>query len=58
MDYLTQFFATQIDFRYDKKTNTYRALHLNADPTYVLYKDGRSRPTTPAEIAKQLEELG
>ena len=57
MDYITEFYATQIDFRYNRKTKTYGVVRLNADPTMVLYKDGRCRKTTNEEIVRQLKEL-
>jgi hypothetical protein len=56
-DILTQFHATQIDFRFNRKTKTYSVLRLNDDPTLVLYKDGRARKTTQEEISRQLEQL-
>jgi hypothetical protein len=57
MDYLTAFYATKIDFRYNRKTKTYSVVRLNADPTMVLYKDGCCRKTTDAEINRQLAQL-
>ena len=54
MNYLEQFFAKQIDFKYDKKSDSYLIQRLNADLSYVLYKDGRYRPTTEKEIKQQL----
>jgi len=56
-DFYEQYYASQIDFRYNRKTGTYSVLRLNADPSLVLYKDGRSRKTTEKEIARQLKEL-
>jgi hypothetical protein len=52
-----EFYATQIDFRYNRKTRSYSVVRLNADPTMVLYKDGRVRKTTDQEIDRQLKEL-
>ena len=57
MDYLTEFFATQIDFRFNRKTKTYSILRLNHDPSMILYKDGVSRKTTEEEIQRQFKEL-
>ena len=57
LSYLTEFYATQIDFRYNNKTKNHGVVRLNSDPTYVLYKDGRCRKTTEKEIIRQLEEL-
>ena len=51
------YYATQIDFRYNRKTKTYGVLRLNADPTYVLFKDGVTRKTTQQEIDSQLKQL-
>jgi len=56
-DFYTEFYATQIDFRYNRKTKTYSVVRFNADSTMVLYKDGRVRKTTDQEIARQLKEL-
>ena len=56
-DFYTEFYATQIDFRYNRKTKTYSVVRFNADPTMVLYKDGRCRKTTDQEIQRQLKEL-
>ena len=55
-DFLTEFHATQIDFRYNRKTKTYSVLRLNADPTMILYKDGVTRKTTEQEIDRQRRE--
>ena len=49
--------ATQIDFRYNRKTKTYAVVRLNSDPRMVLYKDGRARVTGQEEIERQLSEL-
>lgn len=57
MDYLTEFFSTQIDFRYNRKTKTYSVLRLNHDPSMILYKDGVSRKTTEEELIRQLKKL-
>lgn len=57
MDYLTEFYATQIDFRFNRKTKTYSVLRPNHDPSMVLYKDGISRKTTEEEILRQFKEL-
>jgi hypothetical protein len=56
-DFYTEFYATQIDFRYNRKTGTYSVVRLNADPSMVLYKDGVTRKTTGQEIDRQLREL-
>lgn len=56
-DYLTGFYATQIDFRFNPRTKTYGILRLNHDPSMILYKDGISRKTTEEEINRQLTEL-
>ena len=55
-DFLTEFYATQIDFRYNRKTKTYSVLRLNADPTMIMYKDGVTRKTTEQEIDRQRRE--
>ena len=57
MDYLEQYFAGQIDFRYNSKSKTYSVVRLNSDPTKVLYKDGRVRTTAETKIERQLNEL-
>ena len=57
MDYLNEFYATQIDFRFNRKTKAYSVLRLNHDPTMILYKDGVSRKTTEEELIRQLKEL-
>ena len=49
-DFYTEFYATQIDFRYNRKTGTYSVVRFNADPTMILYKDGVTRKTTDQEI--------
>ena len=56
-DFYAEYYATQIDFRYNRKTKTYGVVRFNADPTMVLYKDGRVRKTTEQEIIRQLKEL-
>lgn len=56
-DYLTGFYATRIDFRFNRRTKTYGILRLNHDPSMILYKDGVSRKTTEEEINRQLIEL-
>jgi hypothetical protein len=56
-DFYTEFYATQIDFRYNRKTGGYSVVRFNADPTMVLYKDGVTRKTTEEEIVRQLKEL-
>ena len=57
MDYLTEFFSTRIDFRYNRKTKTYSVLRLNHDPSMILYRDGVSRKTTEEELERQFKEL-
>jgi hypothetical protein len=52
-----EYYATQIDFRYNRKTKTYSVLRLNTDPSYVLYKDGITRKTTQQVIDSQLKQL-
>ena len=56
-DFYTEFYASQIDFRLNRKTKTYGVVRLNSDPSMVLYKDGRCRKTTQEEIIRQLKEL-
>jgi hypothetical protein len=56
-DFYKEFYATQIDFRYNRKTETYSVVRFNADPTMILYKDGVTRKTTDQEIDRQLREL-
>jgi hypothetical protein len=56
-DFYKEFYATQIDFRYNRKTGTYGVVRFNADPTMILYKDGVARKTTDQEIDRQLREL-
>jgi len=56
-DFYTEFYATQIDFRFNRKTKTYTVVRFNADPTMILYKDGVTRKTTEQEIDRQLREL-
>ena len=56
-DFYAEYYATQIDFRYNRKTKTYSVVRFNADPDMVLYKDGRVRKTTEQEIIRQLKEL-
>jgi len=48
--------STQIDFRYNRKDKSYAVVRLNADPSMVLYKDGRSRVTSEEEINKQFRK--
>jgi hypothetical protein len=53
MELNEQRWATQIDFRYNRKDKSYAVVRFNADPSMVLYKDGRVRVTTDEEIQKQ-----
>jgi hypothetical protein len=56
-DFYKEYYATQIDFRFNRKTKTYSVVRFNADPTMILYKDGVTRKTTDQEIDRQLREL-
>jgi hypothetical protein len=53
MELNEQMWATQIAFRYNRKDKSYSVVRFNADPSMVLYKDGRVRVTTDEEIQKQ-----
>lgn len=56
-NFLTDYYASKIDFRYNAKTKTYAVVRFNGDPEMVLYKDGVARKTTNEEIQRQLAEL-
>ena len=56
MELNEQMWATQIDFRYNRKDKSYSVVRFNADPSMVLYKDGRVRVTTDEEIQKQFRK--
>jgi hypothetical protein len=56
MELNEQMWATQIAFRYNRKDKSYSVVRFNADPSMVLYKDGRVRVTTDEEIQKQFRK--
>jgi hypothetical protein len=56
-DIMDRVFATKIDFKYNRKTDSYSITRSNDDPSKVLYKDGVFRETSEQEIKKQLANL-
>jgi hypothetical protein len=56
MELNEQLWATKIDFKYNRKDKSYSVVRFNADPSMVLYKDGRVRVTTDEEIQRQFRK--
>lgn len=56
-NFLADYYANKVDFRYNARTKTYGVVRFNADPELVLCKDGVARRVPQEEVQRQLAEL-